>query len=193
MSQCDNTGSNPVGDTNTKGNKMKIAFLDVEASSLGNDSYPIEIAYATEDGKEWSALIKPMAHWFDWDEESEKVHNIPRSDLVAGMNPGDALAHLNHMVEEGYVFHTDAPSWDEFWISRIMADLDFDKRPSLKSLQMLVYNIYEDKLDFGSRIREYENIKKSVNETTDARITHRALDDAKFMREIYLMTKEKYG
>lgn len=61
-------------------------FIDFEASSLSEQSWPIEVGLARLEGKRVvieSKLIRPRPDWseFDWNEKSAAVHGIPRSDL----------------------------------------------------------------------------------------------------------------
>jgi len=54
----------------------RIGFLDVEASGLGPDSFPIEIGWAILGGPAGSVLIKPAPDWSQdaWDETAEDLH-----------------------------------------------------------------------------------------------------------------------
>jgi len=57
-------------------------FLDIEASSLSNSSYPIEIAWSDENENIESYLINPelIEEWTDWDFYSEhEIHGISRA------------------------------------------------------------------------------------------------------------------
>jgi hypothetical protein len=52
---------------------MKV-FLDFEASSLSDRSYPVEVAWVFQDGRSESHLIRPATEWTDWDDEAEAIH-----------------------------------------------------------------------------------------------------------------------
>ncbi|MEI5688250.1 3'-5' exonuclease [Sphingomonas kyungheensis] len=95
-------------------------FLDFEASSLAKRSYPIEVAWVFEDGREESHLIRPAAQWTDWDDAAEAIHHIPRATLAA-----DGVAHdvvARRMVETltGHDLFASAPSWDGKWLSALL-------------------------------------------------------------------------
>ena len=60
-----------------------IVFLDFEASSLSDESYPIEIGWAGEDGSTEQHLIRPAPGWTDWSATAEAVHRIERDQLLA--------------------------------------------------------------------------------------------------------------
>ncbi len=70
-------------------------FIDFEASSLSEDSWPIEVGISWIEGGRvatHSRLIRPRPDWFedDWDVESAKVHRIPRSELINAEPADDA-------------------------------------------------------------------------------------------------------
>lgn len=58
-------------------------FFDIEASSLGPDSYPIEVGWVSvkpnDEIVSGAMLIKPAADWTDWSQEAEAVHGISRT------------------------------------------------------------------------------------------------------------------
>jgi len=57
-------------------------FLDIEASSLSNISYPIEIAWFDGQGNIESYLISPnpIGEWTDWDYYAQhEIHGISRA------------------------------------------------------------------------------------------------------------------
>ena len=58
-------------------------FLDFEASSLGKNGYPIEVAWVFEDGDSESFLISPIGRWTGWDAAAEAIHGISREQLAA--------------------------------------------------------------------------------------------------------------
>lgn len=53
-----------------------LAFLDFEASSLAERSYPIEVGWVFEDGAGEAHLIRSAPEWTDW--------------TIAAEAPGDA-------------------------------------------------------------------------------------------------------
>ena len=96
-------------------------LMDIEASSLSDESYPIEIAwYRPNHEDNDSFLIKPAETWTDWDPLSEELyHEIPRETLIReGITPYEAATRLNkslkgmHVVADGY-------EWDSFWIQKL--------------------------------------------------------------------------
>ena len=94
-------------------------FLDFEASSLGDDSYPIEVGWVFEDGREESHLIRPAPDWTDWDDGAQAIHGIARTKLVAEGEPHDAVAR--RVLDElgPHTVYVSAPSWDGKWLSTL--------------------------------------------------------------------------
>lgn len=95
-------------------------FLDFEASSLAKKSYPIEVAWVFEDGREESHLIRPPAQWDDWDATAEAVHHIPRATLIADGTPHEVVAQRMVDVLTGHDLYASAPSWDGKWLSALL-------------------------------------------------------------------------
>lgn len=84
-----------------------LAVIDFEASSLDEDSYPIEVGLALWPAPDapilgWSALIHPAGNWVrrgHWSPASAKVHGIRGSDLLAhGRSPERVASALNEAL-----------------------------------------------------------------------------------------------
>jgi hypothetical protein len=96
-------------------------FLDFEASSLAQDSYPIEVGWVFEDGRGGEAhLIRPAPAWTDWDASAEAIHHIPRSRLEAEGEPHEAVAARMLEALSAHVVYASAPSWDGKWLSVLL-------------------------------------------------------------------------
>jgi len=97
-----------------------LVFLDFEASSLSERSYPVEVAWVFEDGRGESHLIRPAPGWHDWDPRAEAIHGIARERLEREGMPHDAVAQ--HMMEQlaGHDLRASAPSWDGKWMSVLL-------------------------------------------------------------------------
>ena len=97
-----------------------LVFLDFEASSLADKSYPIEVAWVFEDGRSRSCLLRPADGWTDWSADAERVHGISRERLEAEGERVGAVAR--DMVEtlSGHSLYASAPSWDGKWLSVLL-------------------------------------------------------------------------
>lgn len=97
-----------------------IVFLDFEASSLGKNSYPVEVAWVFEDGRSVTRLIRPTPEWTDWAYEAEKIHGITKGLLAAeGVAVGTVADEMLRELS-GHSLYASAPSWDGKWLSTLL-------------------------------------------------------------------------
>lgn len=97
-----------------------IPIIDIEASGLHFDSYPIEIAVLIgEDVQSW--LIKPEPAWDYWSERAEEMHGISRALLETAGTAAEVVGQqLNDCAERtGGVLYSDAVFWDEDWLKTL--------------------------------------------------------------------------
>jgi hypothetical protein len=95
-------------------------FLDFEASSLADASYPIEIGWAGEDGWTETHLIRPAPDWADWDAAAEAIHGLSRARLLAEGEAHDAVARRALEALSPHEVFVSAPSWDGKWMSVLL-------------------------------------------------------------------------
>jgi hypothetical protein len=95
-------------------------FLDFEASSLGDEGYPIEVGWAGEDGWTEAHLIRPAPDWTDWDFTAEGVHGLSRERLAADGEPHDEVARRALEALSPHEVFVGAPSWDGKWMSVLL-------------------------------------------------------------------------
>ena len=104
-----------------------ITFIDLEASGLSSDSWPVEVGLAwPESGRPCSAgrLIRPESHWptSAWSAESAAVHGIPLAELRAA-EPAPEVARWVLDRVAGRRLVSDAPPWDRAWLATLLATL----------------------------------------------------------------------
>jgi hypothetical protein len=102
-------------------------FLDFEASSLGDDSFPIEVGWVFEDGREESHLIRPATGWTDWDPSAEAIHGLRRDRLLAQGEPHAAVAARMLVALSPHTIFASAPSWDGKWLSVLLRSAGFPR------------------------------------------------------------------
>lgn len=96
-----------------------ITFLDIEASGLEPDSYPIEVGWADTLGNGDGFLIRPLDEWLNWDPVAASIHGIARKELFErGLCAVDAAERLNDMLGFETVF-CDALDSDKFWLNKL--------------------------------------------------------------------------
>jgi hypothetical protein len=162
-------------------------FLDFEASSLADDSYPIEVGWVFEDGRTGSRLIKPLPAWTDWDPRAEAIHHISREQLLAdGEAPQAVAAHLMDIFA-GHRLFASAPSWDGKWLSTLLRGGGFprhalrlaDTEEALVEAAFAVLGPDREGLVL--------QVVQEARETWSHKVVaHRALADAEHERRIWL-------
>ncbi len=108
-------------------NPNYLWFIDVEASSTSDHSYPIEVGIAALDQATWevveshSWLIKPQSVWTEWSMEAQAVHGITRAELEDA-NPVQTVAvELSEILGNSEIY-SDAVSYDGHWIALLFAE-----------------------------------------------------------------------
>lgn len=103
-----------------------VITLDFEASSLAPQSYPIEIGISIwknwdANVESWSCLIQETLEWKGsqtWNDESQKVHGIKRSDLQFGLEPKQAMDMANRIIGKNSAY-CDGGRHDLYWLMRL--------------------------------------------------------------------------
>ena len=96
-------------------------FLDFEASSLRKkNSYPIEVGWVFEDGRETGYLIRPAPAWIEWDEAAQAIHGISRETLMRDGVPHDVVCDRLVAALNDDVVYASSPSWDGHWLSMLL-------------------------------------------------------------------------
>lgn len=164
----------------------KIFFLDFEASSLSDESYPIEIGWVDEAGQGESWLITPAEHWTEWSADSERIHGISRSVLNQHGSPFGTVAKRAESVlgAEHVLVFADQPAYDGYWFRVLMKAAGLPAIPVLDVMQL--YGEACRPLLSLSRnpqrgvLRAHEIVATAANaESALPRTRHRALSDAK--------------
>lgn len=161
---------------------MKV-FLDFEASSLADKSYPIEIAWVFQDGRSESHLIAPAPAWQDWDPRAEAIHGISRATLAAAGEPHDAVAHRMVEALTGHDLFASAPSWDGKWLSVLLRASGLPRhllrlRDTDEALRETVTEILRSALPTGELDHEVDDIVIRAGGAKPDHPAHRALADA---------------
>lgn len=118
---------------------MLRTFMDVEASGLQDDSYPIEIAWSDSLGNSETFLITPHHSWIHWDPKAEVVHGISRERLLdVGISIGDACSRLNTNLVDETVF-TDAADYDSRWLLTLFKKAEIEPLFRIED----VFNFYK--------------------------------------------------
>ena len=173
-----------------------IAFLDFEASSLSERSYPIEVAWVFEDGIARSFLIRPAEGWTDWSERAEQVHGIARATLLAQGTPHDEVARIMVAELTGHDIVATAPSWDGKWLSALLRAAGLPRRAlrlrdSDAALRECATTILAPVLPPEDLAEAVANLLAIIDlREADHVPAHRALADAQDMRDEWLAIRD---
>ena len=168
---------------------MRI-FLDFEASSLSDDSYPIEVGWVFEDGGEERHLIRPAADWTDWDASAEAMHGYSRETLAAEGEPHETVARRILDVLSAHTVYVSAPSWDGKWLSVLLRAAGFPRHA------MRFRDSDEAMIEAAIAAGLSQEIAVDLVETTRQAaagrpVRHHALDDARQERDLWLEIGQK--
>ncbi|MBB3348380.1 transcriptional regulator [Sphingomonas sp. BK069] len=174
---------------------MKV-FLDFEASSLADRSYPVEVAWVFQDGRGESHLIAPAPGWTDWDEAAERIHGISRATLEAEGEPHDVVAERMVEVLSEHDLFASAPSWDGKWLSVLLRAAgqprhrlrlrDTDEALRATAAEILGPALAEAKLE-----SVVHDLVARFGSAPDGTPAHRALADARVEQERWLRVRHE--
>lgn len=107
--------------------RYPIVIVDFEASSLGLDSYPIEVGAAIAVAPDkplcvWTSLIQPAREWVsrgDWDAASERIHGISSASLAHGCAAKEVAEALNRIIGPIGHAYCDGGYYDGMWLERL--------------------------------------------------------------------------
>jgi hypothetical protein len=167
-------------------------FLDFEASSLADDSYPIEVGWVFEDGEGESHLIRPAADWLDWSAGAEAIHGLARARLVETGTDHETVARRMVEALSGHALHASAPSWDGKWLSVLLRRAGFARKTlTLRDTDEANADLVADLLAGALEAAAIEDltpgiIRRARMEREGRVVRHRALEDAEEERQVWL-------
>lgn len=167
-------------------------FLDFEASSLSDDSYPVEVGWVFEDGRTECHLIRPAPKWTDWDLTAEAIHGVSRATLEAEGEPHEAVARRMLDTLSGHELYASSPSWDGKWLSVLLRAAGLPRHAlRLKDSELAFAEAADARLP--PRLPEAEAaaaraavLAQAQQERAGRPVAHRALADAEEERRIWL-------
>ena len=152
-----------------------IATIDIEASGLSCNSYPIEIGIVLPSGDSYCSLIKPARYWTDWCRDAENVHGISREELVChGKEPRVVAEQLNALLAISTVY-CDCWTLDYPWLIKLYQQAGIEKTFTLRDIiYTLNEELYQQLPDTKGQIFASLQIKR-----------HRATNDARVLQLAY--------
>ncbi len=158
----------------------KIAFIDLEASGLGAQSWPIEVGWCFLDGEPETFLIAPFKEWSEdaWNSEAQALHGVSLETLHKNGRPiSQVCQRLNEALADSEVY-SDAPDWDGFWLYRLFSACDEKQQFSMHDFGELLGDLSRN---------EISALTEQASKSAPHR--HRARDDVLHMRAIHKLSK----
>ncbi|MFK7964290.1 MAG: hypothetical protein AB8C46_10045 [Burkholderiaceae bacterium] len=154
-------------------------ILDVEASGLGANSYPIEVGVVMETGERFSRIIKPEPGWTDWDPAAESLHQISREVLAThGRSVAEVARELNDLLANK-IAYSDGWVVDKPWISQLFHAAGMPIRFHLSPLELILIE---------PQMSIWHDEKQAV-EIALAATRHRASHDAWIIQETFVRSR----
>jgi len=162
-------------------------WLDIEASGLANDSYPIEVGWCDFSGKTGHVLIAPCPDWTHWDDNAEHLHGISRSTLNTEGHSVTEAAQIVALAVADKVVFSDSPLFDARWLYKLFFAAGWSDVPChLEDADDLLLNIVKN-----GRLGMIDKIEIEITAQKIAPITHRAADDAMFWATLTRLALER--
>ena len=166
---------------NTQDNQAKPVIIDIEASGLGENSYPIEIGIALPDGGAHCYLIHPYAEWTHWESDAEKLHRLSRATLVRfGMDGAYVARQLNKFLD-GKAVYSDSLAREQAWLDTLYTRAGMT--PSFKLEDLATITSVEQSAHWDVVCEQV------INELGLKR--HRASADARIIQSTWLRTLDQ--
>lgn len=130
-------------------NLSNLIFLDFEASSLSEYSWPIEIGMAwitLEHAVESAAmLIQPRREWpmSDWSKASEAIHSIPLQSLLKEGVDAAKVGKWFLERSEGKSVISDNPAYEAMWLRRVMKTLTREPHINVVDFDALAHVMFD--------------------------------------------------
>lgn len=142
--------------------------IDLEASGLARESYPIEIAWkCTATGRSDSFLINPdsVPEWEYWDEHAEELHGIDCELLQReGISADLACRRLNQALS-GCEVVSDAREYDGFWLRRLFSATGV--RPGFHLVGLEAVLNAEERVQYQSIARSRSRRHRALQDVDD--------------------------
>ncbi len=158
-----------------------IAFIDFEASCLGDHTFPTEVGWAivskTGQVKSGAYLIQPIPKWLcrqnNWNLESERLTGISKHMIINEGLPCAEVVSLLSTEIEGRLLLSDNPQADGYWFAMLL---------SASGVKFTEKEIMDVEIAY-KYAREALSIQPNLNNKPmiDACIRHRAEPDARRM------------
>lgn len=164
---------------------MKMPCIgDIEASGLGIDSYPIEIAWSIPSGEIRSRLIRPVSRWGNyWEPAAEDLHGITRDMIQQQGITAAEVAVLMNTDMDGRVLYFDGGDYDRRWLTQL-----FEAAGVQPNFEFGDFNTLLALAGVRDGSRRLESEMRARADIGDLKL-HRAAHDVKFLQRWYIRAR----
>lgn len=171
-----------------------VLFIDFEASSLEENSFPIEVGWCDAAGNGEAHLIRPVAAWIDWNPTSEQIHGLSRERLASEGEAVELVAQrvVAMLSTEETLLLSDAVDRDQAWLRKLLVAGGFETSIQLCDLRRTLARNATERLHAAGVSNHavpamLYRILLAVQQADKERgqVVHRALADAQRNAEIW--------
>ncbi|SNS07346.1 hypothetical protein [Antarctobacter heliothermus] len=165
----------------------EVFFLDLEASSLAPNGWPIEIGLTWIDELDelvtWSSLIRPHPSWSTtaWCAEAEAIHRLTQAYLGIARPAEEVAAEANAMIADRLMI-SDGRKADARWLDQLLATAEH-----ARGLPILDFD--------ATAMRRFEGdaLDALYTSPTRRRAPHRAGPDSRRLARAWMRTRSRVG
>lgn len=162
----------------------RLPVIDVEASGLDQeDSYPIEIAFALEDGTIHNFLIKPLKKWTYWCNTAQGIHGITQAQLATEGMPAKEVAKYMNELLDGKTVYCDALRFDTMWIDTLYKATRIKRRFEIASLQSQFKKV-QSKHFYSIKNHLFSQITNRHRASADVKVLQEAFEQSKLVADV---------
>lgn len=98
-------------------NSNDVLTMDIEASGLTAESYPVSIGVAGNEQR-WIWYVSPLGEWDEWCEIAAAMHGIERDFLLSQGRDAFLIAREMNAIFKGHTLLVNS-DWDQVWLAKL--------------------------------------------------------------------------
>lgn len=103
-------------------NPDDVLTMDIEASGLTDESYPLSIGVAGNEQR-WIWYVTPLGEWVEWCEVAAGIHGIERDFLLSQGRDSFLVAREMNAIFKGRTLMVNT-EWDQRWLAKLFDESD---------------------------------------------------------------------
>lgn len=148
-------------------------IIDIEASSLAVESYPIEVALINHRGETFNSLIKPHQDWKDWNMSSQCIHGISQEQLQDEGASVHLVCEAISDLAAGESYFSDYWVCDDRWLNLLFTSAKIERQ-----LRCLPFEYFMP----DTQLRDWQALK-NASAAKLGLAQHRALNDVHIIQQ----------